>query len=198
MSVRELLAEKGYRQVPKWPHYWCDGNGNIASTHRQHRGPFYHLKPKTDKDGYLEITLQNNGNRKCRKVHQVIAEVFLGQCPHGHVVNHKDGNKQNNTPNNLEYITPADNERHARQVLGKNCVGEKASQSKLTSDDVLEIIKMRNEGKTQREISEKFQIGQAQVWRILNKKNWQHIEGEVTPMSNRRNQKNWEMPNLCQ
>ena len=45
--------------------------------------------------------------------------MFLGECPNGYVVNHKDGNPLNNNVSNLEYISQSDNIRHSIIVLHK-------------------------------------------------------------------------------
>lgn len=45
-------------------------------------------------------------------VHRLVANTFLGNAPCGHEVNHKDGNKQNNCVENLEWVTKSENQRH--------------------------------------------------------------------------------------
>lgn len=184
-TSEQKLSADGFKQVPGWPKYWCNQHGNIVSTHRKCWGAYYPLKEKTDKDGYLEIVLQNSGKRKYIKSHQVIAMTFMGECPTGYVVNHKDGNRQNNSIINLEYLTPADNERHARKELGKRCVGEKASRSKLKTEQVLKIVDLRNSGKTYQQIATEMGTSAAQVGRISRKDNWSHLDYEVK-IQNRR------------
>jgi hypothetical protein len=44
--------------------------------------------------------------------HRVIAEKLFGPIPPGHHVHHKDGNRHNNSPENLEILSAAD---HARE-----------------------------------------------------------------------------------
>jgi hypothetical protein len=67
------------------------------------------LSIRKDKWGYLEVKLRDRNV----KIHSLIAEEFIGKRPNGYCVNHKDGNKLNNKPSNLEYLTISDNTLHA-------------------------------------------------------------------------------------
>lgn len=59
--------------------------------------------------GYKRVKMNN----KNIQIHSIIAELFLGERPQGLVVNHIDGNKLNNHPSNLEYVTIAENIYHS-------------------------------------------------------------------------------------
>lgn len=61
-------------------------------------------------------------------VHRLVALAFLGEPPFpGAVVNHKDGDKTNNTPENLEWCSCSENEIHSHRVLGKQSWNKGAS-----------------------------------------------------------------------
>ena len=61
-------------------------------------------------------------------IHSIIAQHFLGTRPHKFTVNHKDGVKTNNRIENLEYISNAENVRHAFAMgLSKARCGIEAS-----------------------------------------------------------------------
>ncbi|WP_435018414.1 NUMOD4 motif-containing HNH endonuclease [Tundrisphaera sp. TA3] len=66
--------------------------------------------------GYRALKFYRNGKMHHKFIHCLVAEAFIGERPHGLVVNHKDGNKTNNSPNNLEYVTSAENNRHAVEM----------------------------------------------------------------------------------
>ena len=55
-------------------------------------------------------------------------------------MNHIDGNKLNNCVDNLEWVTNKENRHHAVKN-GLHLCGENCSWSKLTSTQVLEILK---------------------------------------------------------
>lgn len=59
-------------------------------------------------EGYKSVNI--NGKRTM--VHRVIAIAFLGNKK-GFVVNHIDGNKENNNIENLEFVTNSENIKHA-------------------------------------------------------------------------------------
>lgn len=67
------------------------------------------LKPRI-LGGYISLHLPGD---KHKFLHHIIAEEFLGIKPIDKEVNHIDGNKLNNHPSNLEYITHQENISHA-------------------------------------------------------------------------------------
>lgn len=64
--------------------------------------------------GYPVTRLYLGGGRStAMKTHTLVAEAFICRRPSSkHVVNHKDGNKQNNSVSNLEWATYAQNSKH--------------------------------------------------------------------------------------
>lgn len=70
--------------------------------------------------GYLTVKMDRpNLPRKNMFVHRAVAETFIPNPENKSQVNHKDGNKANNCVENLEWVTPAENQRHAYRVLGR-------------------------------------------------------------------------------
>lgn len=68
--------------------------------------------------GYVYVTL-NAGFYGVLGVHRLVAARYIGVCPDGMEVSHKDGNKRNNHWTNLEYLTHADNVRKAYEEHGR-------------------------------------------------------------------------------
>lgn len=61
------------------------------------------LNPMCDANGYLFVQLYKNDKFKSKRIHRIVAQVFL-QNPNGFSqVNHKDENKENNRVDNLEW-----------------------------------------------------------------------------------------------
>lgn len=58
------------------------------------------------------VSLWKDGKPKDWLVARLVAITFLGYPPDGFTVNHKDGNRMNNTIDNLEWLSLADNIKH--------------------------------------------------------------------------------------
>lgn len=69
----------------------------------------------TNSDGYM----QKNVNLQKFKVHDLIAGAFLGEKPENYDVDHINGNRADNRPSNLRYVTRSENLRGYQKVRGK-------------------------------------------------------------------------------
>ena len=66
--------------------------------------------------GYLHVGLSTPGKRTTLRVHALVADAFLGPLPIGKERNHRNGVKTDNRARNLEFVTTAENARHARRL----------------------------------------------------------------------------------
>lgn len=64
---------------------------------------------------YLVVNLRKNSTSMVIPVHRLVAEAFIPNTYNLPTVNHKDGNKHNNTVDNFEWATYTDNNVHALQ-----------------------------------------------------------------------------------
>ena len=71
------------------------------------------LKDKIDRYGYKTIGLYTNKRKIYPTIHRLIAIAFIPNPENKPQVNHIDGNKLNNSIDNLEWTTPRDNVTHA-------------------------------------------------------------------------------------
>ncbi|ARF08981.1 HNH endonuclease [Catovirus CTV1] len=81
--------------------------------------------------GYKSLSLENCELKKKKTmcVHNLVANTFLKK-PNNEIkyfINHKDGNKSNNNINNLEFVTPSENAKHAfanglREIIGRKVI----------------------------------------------------------------------------
>jgi len=93
-----------------YEHYQVSDLGNV-------RGPKGFMKQRVNTRGYMMLGLRKKGKegtkQKFWNVHRLVAEHFLPSVDGKLYVNHKDLNKTNNQLNNLEWVTPKENVRHA-------------------------------------------------------------------------------------
>lgn len=64
-------------------------------------------------NGYCYVGLYKNGKGKNVLVHRIVAIAFIDNPMGKKTVNHIDGNKRNNTVENLEWATHSENHKHA-------------------------------------------------------------------------------------
>lgn len=126
------------------------------------------------------VLIDKNGDSKKYMVHRLVALAFIHNPNDYPMINHIDGDKHNNLPENLEWCTQSQNAKHAYNVLYPGCLkGEGCSTSILTNETALEIFKMGESGEyLHREIAEKFGIDRSTVTDIIRGKSWSHVTGK--------------------
>ena len=139
------------------------------------------LASRGDKDGYKYIILRDYNHLKhTHRIHRLVASTFIENPNNYPVINHKDGCKQNNTVDNLEFCTRSQNDLHAFRLGLRTLRGERNNNNKLTEEEVVEIYKMSWTPKIkQTEIAQKFNIKPATVSAIKLGANWGYLTSKV-------------------
>jgi len=136
------------------------------------------LKCPPDSKGYPQFGMSlHGGHRRTMKVHRAVALAFLVPRPDGHQINHKSGDKFDNSVGNLEYVTCKQNIRHGwRNGLysGKHSIGEKNNSAKLTTANVRQIRHLARTLDTT-ELARRFGVTKANICMIIKRKTWKHV-----------------------
>ena len=125
-------------------------------------------KGKTE---YQIINFQTiDGKKKTYRVHRLVLMAFKPiDNPDSMEVNHIDGNKKNNSLDNLEWCTSSENQKHAyRTGLQKARKSEKSNLVKLTE----EVFELRAQGWLEKDIAKIVGCTKSNISCILLGKSW--------------------------
>jgi hypothetical protein len=136
------------------------------------------IKMEVDRDGYYIANICIYNKRYKKKLHRLVAKAFLKNPLNLPEVNHKNGDKSDNSESNLEWSTNKDNVKHACDN-GLRALGENAPGAKLKEKDVLYIRKEYSPGKA-KELALIFGVSKTQIFRIMRRKCWKELEQNET------------------
>ena len=130
----------------------------------------------TKAHGYCHVGLCLNRKRTTHKAHRLVLDAFVGPEPDLEC-NHKNGIRDDNRLENLEWVTPSENMRHSLDVLGnENARGERQGMSKLTAEQVRTIRVLYASGQyTYQELGKFFAVGKSTIWLVVRRVTWQHV-----------------------
>lgn len=117
-------------------------------------------------DGYIFTTIKG----KQIPIHRFVANAFIPNPNNLPEVNHKDGNKMNNSVDNLEWVTRSENSKHAHDT-GLQPKGLSTYKGKFNDEQRKEIKKLWNSGEhSRREIAKMYNVSHTCINDILNDK----------------------------
>ena len=124
------------------------------------------LSGSVHSDNYILATLHG----KQIPVHRLVAEAFIPNYEKKLEVNHIDGNKMNNAVDNLEWVTRAENQKHAVDN-GLQPKPAKTYQGKFTAEQREEIKRIWDSGMfSRRQLAIKYGVSHTCVNDIINDK----------------------------
>jgi hypothetical protein len=132
----------------------------IKAASRAQPGAILGNYPRKD-NGYVQNILVSarEGKRASVLRHSIVADSFLWPRPDGFQINHKNRDKLDNRLENLEYVTPGENSRHAIRTGTPNC--------KLALQD-REAIQILGMFFSQASLARAFGIDPSAISRIIN------------------------------
>jgi hypothetical protein len=158
------------KTIANYPNYTISNTGVVFNLRTQKI-----MKLHPDKDGYWVLNLSSNGHKRSMRVHRLVAEAFIWTNDTTLTVNHINGIKEDNTVENLEWLSNIDNIKHAFRtgLTPINPKGERSRRSKLTNTDANQIREwISNNTHTRKEIADMFNICLSSVSNIINYKTY--------------------------
>lgn len=144
-----MVGKLQFSQLGGFPEYKATIDGNIIGK----RGQI--MKGRVDRCGYKEVNLYYNSKSKAMLVHRLILSTFKPVQEMDKLdVNHKDGNKLNNSLGNLEWCTRSENIKHSyKNKLQKVVTNPHGTFNVLHSEQIKKIYQLHSEGLIDKEIA---------------------------------------------
>ena len=98
------------KEIPDYPSYYADFDGNIYGTKNAKK--MYKLTPYV-RLGYQRVRVRLNGRAYDKSVAYLVARAFVSGYKEGLEVNHKNKIRDDNRPENLEWMTHRENARYS-------------------------------------------------------------------------------------
>lgn len=137
---------------------------------------------------YDRVSVFQGGKKNRYHVHVLMAITFLGLDLNQHgtssdslQVDHKDGNKRNNSLGNLEVVTKRENYDRALKAgcYSKNGYASKGKAKKtlrkFSIDEVKQMKELRSAGLSYRKIAEQFNCNHLAIYQILKGMTYQDL-----------------------
>lgn len=178
------LEGEAWRDVVGWEGwYQVSDHGRVRRVKPGPRTrPGRLLKARPDGAGYLTLTLTGAGKRQSGRINRLVAEAFLGPGPPTDQVGHRNGDKTDNRPANLQWVTKSAYASRGLPVglapgthrLRPGAQGSRHPHAKLTEADVVKIRAGRGYV-SQQALARQYGVGKSTIWSVQHRATWAHL-----------------------
>lgn len=166
--------------------YYISNTGRIYSRYYNRL-----LNPNISRYGYkyCHLSQVNNPKVKFALIHRLVALAFVPNPYNKDTVNHINGDKLNNNFDNLEWVTSAENTRHAINTGLRDLNGENSPRAKLDNNTVRKICDLMSKGYKNRDILEiinnaindkGISISRKYLERIRRRETWKSVSKDYS------------------
>lgn len=171
------VSNMGSVRVPERTHFYdCVRNGKNYTIKR--KLPAITHCQQTTPGGYLNMELRIDGKRVRIGTHRLVALTFVPGFQEGFVVNHINGIKTDNRAENLEWVTLAQNTKHAWETGLVNLRGNNQPTAKLDSKRVLYIRRLLKQGVSAHSLAIVAGVSPSLICLIRDGKRWASLPEE--------------------
>ncbi len=173
-------------------YYEVSDMGRVRSLGRRIRSAITHSKkqyrrPRILRGGtvggrYRNISFCVEGVETTWLVHKIVMEAFVGPTPDGLEINHKNGNKQDNRLDNLEFVTHKTNMIHARETGLLVTPRGEASGGAILNNAQVSVIQtlLATSTLSYTQIAKAFGVSRTTISQINAGRTWRHLLGDYT------------------
>jgi hypothetical protein len=162
-----------WRAIPGFGRYRACDDGRVMNARTARV-----LKPVRRRSGYLEVRIPPDGGKtKNCLVHRLVATAFRGPPPDGYVCDHVNGDKQDNSSGNLEWVTRAENNKRAAEMglYRGRWTGRRNPNAKLTDEAVADMRRQARAGETYTRLAEAAGVSVTTAYNAVRGNTWSHV-----------------------
>lgn len=148
-----------WREIPGFSSYAANSHGQIIHK-RKNRYPKI-IEVPSSKGTYLRVSaLSDDKKSRSKEIHHLVCLAFHGKPQSDdYEVNHKDGDKHNNRPSNLEWVTRSENLTEA-YITGLRKENRRIEVTDHSIGQTIEYYSMNEVGRV-------LGISKHAIWRII-------------------------------
>lgn len=125
-----------FKIIPEFPQYKISNLGSVLSCKFKNKRI---MKLGVMNNGYNFVILRKKNKAFNRLIHRLVLEAFVGPCPDGCEADHINRIRDDNRLENLRWVTPEENNKNRKKVLGVNNPNAKFSGKEI--NEIKTILK---------------------------------------------------------